>query len=140
MSESGRRKIVPTSLRSLPGSALLGMGAAFLLCMLFAVPVYRGSVSGRGVTLLSYACPVLGSWLSARLYVKRKENAVLKRALLLLLVTLLLYLLPVLLLSKGAVTKTALPLIALESAVGILAGGVVSVRKGKLSPHRKNRK
>lgn len=129
MSEIIRRRKGNASFRSPAGAATVGVCTAFALCLLLAVPLTRGALSGKSAALLSKSCPFLGSCLSGALFVGKKESAILKPLLLILLPTLLLYLLPVLLLSNGAVPKSALPLLALKCGAGILTGSLFSGRK-----------
>ncbi len=132
MSESIRRRATNYSIVK---SALLGTLLSLILVMLAALPVYQGVIGGRSGEVMACLCPALGGFAAALL--TKGENGLLRRALLLTLSMLVLYIPPLLLVSRGEVSKAALPKLCAECGMGALAGSAIP-KSGKKSKGRKN--
>ena len=120
-------------------SALLGLLLALVSCSLLSVAVYRGAIGERVSHVLSLLCPVFGSAAAAFRCFSKTESALLKKALLLLLFLMALYLPLLLVFSNGLLSgKEGLSLF-LRCLVGILLGcpGAVKKRYKISRPSRK---
>lgn len=111
-------------------SALLGVTVSLLLCGLLAVAVYRGAIGEKGSRILSLLCPVLGSAVAALRCFSKRDTALLKQSLLLLLLNVMLYLPLLLLLYGGLLTGRESLILLLRCLCGILLGSLGVLQKG----------